>query len=169
MSYDERFYGLYSGICMDNNDPDKENKIMVKVPQVSGESHNPWARPCTPVTDNSNHPDHKTHLAAEVAALLNAHSDHVVSGTTGTGSTDSHTHTFSSTVSHTNNHTGNSLYLQHPHVVTVDTTKKWNDSLDVSTTVEHTPHRLVPNINQKVWVMFEGGDPNFPVWMGVEI
>jgi hypothetical protein len=54
-------------------------------------------------------------------------------------------------------------------VVTVDTTKKWNDSLDVSTTVEHTPHRLVPNINQKVWVMFEGGDPNFPVWMGVEI
>ena len=26
---------------------------------------------------------------------------------------------------------------------------------------------VVPQLNQGVWVMFEGGDPNFPVWMGV--
>jgi hypothetical protein len=25
----------------------------------------------------------------------------------------------------------------------------------------------VPEIGQGVWVMFEGGDPNFPVWLGV--
>ena len=25
----------------------------------------------------------------------------------------------------------------------------------------------VPEIGQGVWAMFEGGDPNFPVWLGV--
>lgn len=26
---------------------------------------------------------------------------------------------------------------------------------------------LVPALNSTVWVMFVGGDPNFPVWIGV--
>jgi len=33
----------------------------------------------------------------------------------------------------------------------------------------HSSHISVPNINQVVWIMFEKGDPNFPVWMGVYI
>jgi hypothetical protein len=27
--------------------------------------------------------------------------------------------------------------------------------------------KQIPSLNQGVWVMFEGGDPNFPVWIGV--
>jgi hypothetical protein len=29
------------------------------------------------------------------------------------------------------------------------------------------PSTLIPGLNSTVWVMFIGGDPNFPVWMGV--
>jgi hypothetical protein len=28
-------------------------------------------------------------------------------------------------------------------------------------------HHTTPKAKQGVWVMFEGGDPNFPVWLGV--
>jgi len=42
-------------------------------------------------------------------------------------------------------------YGSHTHVVTL------------------TSHVKVPTIGQKVWVMFTAGDPNFPVWMGVQL
>jgi hypothetical protein len=42
-------------------------------------------------------------------------------------------------------------------------------STDTSTTTpEHTFHRTVPQPGQKVWVMFEAGDPEYPVWIGVQ-
>ncbi|MFN9982525.1 MAG: phage baseplate assembly protein V, partial [bacterium] len=92
---DKRFYGIYLGICVDVEDDEKDNRIRLQVPQVLGQSETGWARACLPVTSNSNHPDHKKHLASEVAALLQAHADHSVSGTTG-GATVStfgcHTH-----------------------------------------------------------------------------
>jgi len=53
------------------------------------------------------------------------------------------------------------------------TTSSVNDggtgSSSHSHTVTLTTHQKVPNLNQKVWVMFIAGDPNFPVWMGVEL
>jgi hypothetical protein len=170
---ERRFYGIYLGICVDVEDDQKDNRIRLQVPQILGQSETGWARACLPVTSNSNHPDHKKHLAAEVAALLLGHGDHSVSvsGTTGSGGTPSHTHSFSATqtLSHTNNHTGNSLSLDHEHETAADADNKWNDDQETNLTPEHTPHRLVPKLGQKVWVMFEGGDPNFPVWMGVEL
>lgn len=33
----------------------------------------------------------------------------------------------------------------------------------------HTSHTSVPNLGQKVWIMFIAGDPNYPVWMGVQL
>ena len=174
--YDAKFYGLYEGICAENDDPEGENKIKLQVPQVMGQEMTEWARPCLPVTSNSNHPDHKKHLAAEVAALLQAHANHSetisttsngVPGVTGGGS---HGHSITINLAHTNNHTGNTLSLDHAHETDADEENKWNDDLEITTEFpEHTPHRLVPAVGQKVWVMFIAGDPNFPVWMGVEI
>jgi hypothetical protein len=167
-----KFYGIYQGICADVDDPENDSRIKLQVPQVMGQEITEWARPCLPVTANSNHPDHKKHLASEVAALLNAHADHAISGTTGGATVStfgSHTHSFSYTASHTNNHTGNSLSLDHEHETAADKDEKWNDDQETNQTPEHTPHRLVPRVGQKVWVMFTGGDPNYPVWMGVEI
>lgn len=37
----------------------------------------------------------------------------------------------------------------------------------VSINLSHTPHNKTPRLNQTVWVMFIGGDPNFPIWIGV--
>ena len=172
-TYDKKFYGIYQGVCVDNDDPEKNNRITLKVPQVLGDSITEWARPCLPITANSNHPDHLPHLATEVAALLTTHTSHAVSvsGSTGAATAGTaHTHTFSATQTLTHAaHAGNSGQLNHDHELTANEDNKWNDDQETNQTPEHTPHRLVPALDQKVWVMFEGGDPNFPVWMGVQI
>ena len=171
MNEDKRFYGIYQGICTDNADPDNLYKIKLQVPQVLGSEETDWALPCLPVTDDANHPDHIAHTASQVAALLNAHADHVVSGTTGAGPSypsGTHTHSFSATVAHTNNHTGNSGTLTHPHVASTDVLDTDGSEIGL-TAAEHTYHRKVPNVGQQVWVMFIAGDPNFPVWMGVQL
>jgi hypothetical protein len=31
----------------------------------------------------------------------------------------------------------------------------------------HSAHTTVPAVDEGVWIMFEAGDPDFPVWMGV--
>ena len=160
-----QFFGIYRAVCVDNADPIEKNRIKVKVPQILGEAISDWAWPCLPVTSNADHPDHLPHLAAEVAALLTTHTSHAVSvsGTTGgtvVGTFGSHNHTFSATQTLTHAaHAGNSGQLTHNH-------EDSEDPLEVNGT-EHTPHRKVPNLEQGVWVMFEGGDPNFPIWMGV--
>ena len=89
--YDQRFYGLYPGKCIDVNDPERRSRIKITVPQITGEAVSDWALPCrAPGTSN---------------------------GT--------------------------------PVVDTVSTPQ------------------TVPSTGAVVWVMFVGGDPNFPVWIGV--
>jgi len=152
---DARFYGIYRGVCIDNDDPDKLNRITLQVPQLLGTQVTTWALPCTPVTDNANHLDHKNHTAAQVAALLT---------TTAVGITDSRGDT--STVPALTVVAKNSNYLDHAHKTSTDPLDK-DGSEDGLTAAEHTYHRAVPNVGQQVWVMFVAGDPNFPVWMGV--
>jgi len=181
---DKRFYGIDSGVVIDIEDPDKDSRIRLQVPQVLGEEPTEWARGCLPITSNSNHPDHKKHLASEVAALLQAHATHathsetITSGPATVSTFGSHTHSVAISLAHdahTNNHTGktpdSTWNLDHEHEEDENTDNKWNDDQEqtIASTAEHTPHRLVPKLGQKVWVMFEGGDPNFPVWMGVEL
>jgi hypothetical protein len=157
---DKRFYGIYNGICTDNKDPENLYKIKLQIPQILGEEITEWAPPCLPVIADAEHPDHVAHTASAVAALLTAHS---VSGTTGSASAGTaHTHTFSATASHT----GSSGTLTHAHTTSSD--PLMTDGFELGlTAAEHTYHRKVPDIGQKVWVMFIAGDPNFPVWMGV--
>ena len=184
---DKRFYGIYLGVCIDNNDPNQASRIKLQVPQVLGEAVTDWALPCLPVTDNANHPDHKRHLASEVAALLQAHATHAThtdTVTTGPATAGTaHTHTITLSLAHdahTNNHTGKTpdttYYLDHQHVDTSGTSipapySSTGNTLDIYDTQtdspQHTLHRTIPFINQRVWVMFIAGDPNFPVWMGV--
>lgn len=161
-SYEKRFYGIYEGICSDNADPTFINRIKLQIPQLLGTEVTDWAMPCLPVTDNANHPDHAAHTAAQVAALLTT-TPVAVSGGTGGGTVPALTVV-----------AANANTLTHPHVTTVDKTKKWNGSggsafNDATDTKEHTAHRLVPNVGQKVWVMFIAGDPNHPVWIGVHV
>ena len=148
---DNKFFGIYRGVCVDNEDPSGSNKIRLKVPQVLHTSVTNWAYPCLPVVTNANRPDQLAHTAAAVAALLTTSS-------TNTGSDGYPVHSHSvpalTIVAKEDAET-----LTHAHTDS-------DDPLETNGT-EHTPHRKVPNINQGVWVMFEGGDPNFPIWMGV--
>ena len=166
VSDNHTFFGVYRGICVDNLDPDNKNRIKLHVPQVLGDALSDWAWPITPVTDNANHPDHMAHTAAQVAALLTTHATHTGTITSSSGGTPAHTHTVTVNLSHAA-HAGNSNQLDHPHETVADEDNKWNDDLETNITAEHTPHRMVPNVDQGVWVMFEGGDPNFPLWIGV--
>jgi hypothetical protein len=160
MDYIERFYGLYEGIVTDVLDPENLSRIKLIVPQVTGSSETNWAQPCLPITSNSNHPDHIAHTAAQVAALLNNHTITME----GAGSGGGHTHPVTISA-----HAGNSGTLTHAHKTVANTDERWNDEQETNITAEHTPHRLVPVLGQKVWVMYIAGDPNFPVWMGVTL
>ena len=39
---------------------------------------------------------------------------------------------------------------------------------DGTSTPEHTFHRALPIVGQQVWVMFIAGNPEYPVWVGVQ-
>jgi len=148
MTEDKRFYGIYLGICIDNRDPDESDRIKLTVPQVLGDSVSEWALPCLPIIANADHPDHLDHTASQVAALLTTTSTSVQGGMGGT-------------VPALTVVAKNSNKLTHTHETT-------DDEYDTQTaSPQHTYHRTIPNLKQKVWVMFMAGDPNFPVWMGV--
>jgi hypothetical protein len=154
----DRFYGIYKGVCVDNADPQKLNRITLVVPQILGDTVTDWALPCTPITNTAEHLDHKPHTAAQVVALIDNHTATTSSALSG-GSAHTHTVTISA-------HSGNSNKLYHPHVDMTDPLDRdgTEEGLDAA---EHTYHRNVPAVGQPVWLMFVGGDPNFPVWMGV--
>lgn len=152
VNYDHRFYGIYEGVCTDNSDPDGKYKIKLIVPQVLGSAETNWAAPCLPVSSNANHPNHLDHLPSQVAAVLTTNPVTVGSGL---GSV-----TVPPLIVVP---LPGASALSHGHVPTTD-------PLDVTLgNPQHTEHRKVPNVGQKVWVMFVAGDPNFPVWLGVEL
>ena len=153
----DKHYGVYRGICKQNEDPDGYKRIKLLVPQVLGNALSEWAWPCLPVTSNSNHPDHQEHTAAQIAALLT---------TTPVSVTDSRGDTETVPALTVVAKAGAGT-LKHPKKTAADTDELWNDEQETNTTAEHTPHRLVPRLDQGVWVMFEGGDANFPIWIGV--
>ena len=180
-----RFYGIYSGKVTNVKDPLKQNRIQVLVHGPTGvESHN-WAPACLPITDSSYHPDHQPHTAAQIAALLTTTSTSVSGGGGGTvpaltvvaksgGGQLNHPHTTTKTMVTKN--------------VVVSSPTSTTDTLESSTyttasglsapgttssstslkTPEHTFHRTFPAVAQLVWVMFIAGDPDYPVWIGVQ-
>ena len=153
----DKHYGVYRGICKQNEDPDGYKRIKLLVPQVLGNALSEWAWPCLPVTSNSNHPDHQEHTAAQIAILLT---------TTATTAADPQGGSITIPALTVVAKAG-AATLKHLKKTAADTDELWNDEQETNTTAEHTPHRLVPRLDQGVWVMFEGGDANFPIWIGV--
>jgi len=49
LEYFKRYYGVYYGICEDNEDPEESGRILVRVPAVTGTFvHSVWAPPIAP-------------------------------------------------------------------------------------------------------------------------
>ena len=183
-----RYYGLYSGIVLPGTDPLGRNRLKIQVPHVTGvEKHN-WAKACLPITDNSYHPDHKAHTAAQIAALLTTTATTAsdpqggsvtipaltVVAKSGAG-TLSHTHVsqVDTMLSKVGAGTSATYLVTSSPTTTVDTleTSKYSHGQtapDGTTTPEHTFHRTLPAPGQLIWVMFENGDPEYPVWIGVQ-
>ena len=46
MSFDKRFYGIYRGVVVDNEDPENLNRLRVQVPQVTGAEVTDWIDIC---------------------------------------------------------------------------------------------------------------------------
>lgn len=154
-----RFFGIYSAKVEDINDPLKQNRIKVKVYQATGQEVTGWARACLPITSVANHPDHQEHTAAEIAALLT---------TTQTTASDPQGGSITIPALTVVAKAGAGT-LDHPRKLEPNTEQKWNDPQEQTPAVaEHTPHRLIPKKGQMVWVMFVAGDPEYPVWIGVE-
>jgi len=156
-----RLYGIYSAKVLDIKYPLKKGRVKFSISQATGLQKHGWAKACLPVTSNANHPDHQEHAASAVAALLTTSTKSITAS-------DPQGGTVSITVPALTVVAKNSNTLKHPHKTVANTTQKWNDSQETNTTAEHSPHRIVPKLHQQIWVMFEGGDPEFPVWIGIQ-
>ena len=182
-----RFYGLYSGQVTNVNDPLKQNRIQVLVHGPTGvESHN-WAPACLPITSSSYHPDHQPHTAAQIAALLTTTPVSVTDSRGDTETVPALTIVAKSGGGQLN-HPHNTLKTMVTKGVVVYSPTSTTDTLESSTyttasglsapgttssstslkTPEHTFHRTFPAVSQLVWVMFIAGDPDYPVWIGVQ-
>ena len=152
-----RFFGIYEGTVISINDPLNKKRIQLSI-TVTGSQVTGWARACLPPVTIADHPDHQEHTAAAIAALLT---------TTPVSVTDSRgdTETVPALTVVAKSGAGT---LKHPHKTAANTANKWNDVIDAPTTQEHTPHRVLPKVSDKVWVMFIAGIPEEPVWIGVQ-
>jgi hypothetical protein len=166
-----RFFGIYEGLVKEINDPLKKGRIKVQV-TVTGQEVTDWAKAVLPITHNANHPDHQEHTAAQIAALLTTSSTSITSGAASGGTAHTHPITVPALTVVAKAGAGT---LKHPHKTAVDATKKWNGSdaktamfNDATSTDEHTPHRYVPTVGQRVWIMFVAGLLEEPVWIGVQ-
>jgi hypothetical protein len=190
-----RFYGVYSAIVLPGTDPKGRFALQLQIPGPSGLEKTSWAKACLPVTDNSYHPDHLPHTASQIAALLTTTSTAAtdpqggsvtipaltVVAKSGNGQLN-HAHRKSTDPVVNKSMVNTSIQVTGgAPTATTDTLENSQYTLasglsapgttssDTSFTIpEHTFHRTLPQPGQKVWVMFEAGDPEYPVWIGVQ-
>jgi len=192
-----RFYGIYSGIVAPGTDPLQKNRVLLQISMPTGVAVTNWAEACLPIASNSYHPDHLPHTASEIAALLTTTSTTAsdpqggsvtipaltVVAKAGAGQLN-HAYTRPATpktVKQMVDASGKSYIVKNAPISNTDSNEKSAytaasglsapglTSSDTSIKIpEHTFHRNLPVVGQKVWVMFVAGDPEFPVWIGVQ-
>lgn len=71
-------------------------------------------------------------------------------------------------------HATHAAHAAHSHTVTDETNTWTTSSVSAGTHDQHDLHvhelpsaTSFPRIGQGLWIMYEGGDPNYPVWVGV--
>lgn len=54
MSNEQKYYGKYRGVVLNNVDPLQMGRLMVQVPDVTGLAPSSWAMPCVPIAGIQN-------------------------------------------------------------------------------------------------------------------
>ena len=181
-----RFFGIYSAVVIDVNDPLNRSRIKVQVLGPTGGEITNWAKACLPVTSNSYHSDHLPHTASQIAALLTTNAASASGGDpqggsvtvtipaltivakSGAGTLTHHASTTHTKVGPVNNSNNPGVNVVEVFVPTSNVDSQENSKYADNTVPEHSFHRTIPAVKQLVWVMFEAGDPEFPVWIGVQ-
>jgi len=186
-----RFFGIYSGIVAPGVDPLGRNRVLLQISMPTGVEVSNWADGCLPITSDSYHPDHAPHTAAQIAALLTTTATAAADPQGGVVTIPSLTVVAKPGAGQLNHQhvstkemvaaTGKSYTVKNAPTSKTDVNEKslyttesglsapGTTSSDTSIkTPEHTFHRNLPVVGQKVWVMFVAGDPEFPVWIGVQ-
>ena len=136
-----------------------------------------WAKACLPISSNSYHPDHQPHTAAQIASLLTTAPTGAVPALTVVPISRQLNHTHVSThskvapINASTDPRTSVIEVASPVAALETDTSVYTGGMtapDGGVVPEHSFHRNIPAIKQLVWVMFEAGDPEFPVWIGVQ-
>jgi hypothetical protein len=155
--------GRYQGAVIDDADPMGEQRLHVMVPEVWGPEAGAWALPSLPPG------------GAAIPAIGDlvwvtfegGDTDHPIwdAGTApdpDAGRPDGHIGRYRAVVVDTADPLGeHRLNVKIPEVLGDDTTSWAKAGPDVATA------EIAPDIGSEVWIEFESGDPNYPVWVGV--
>jgi hypothetical protein len=224
MSHDEKYFGLYRGVVVDNNDPKNLGRVKMIVPQVMGEQVTDWAWPVGGAISQVSYPYGTFYTSTDQLIGVNTPTivnnwvqsdvnkayldgtkiyveetgDYFVqfscmftklSANTGTANmwfrkngediSDSNTRItlagsdaeITMTVSlildldagdyiqFVSSASGTSTYLSHDNAGVGPATPGIIATLNLV-------GKYKPRPSQAVWASFEGGDPNFPLWIG---
>lgn len=224
MSHDEKYFGFYRGVVIDNNDPKNLGRIKMIVPQVMGEQVTDWAWPVGGAISQVNYPYGTFYTEADQLIGVNTATvvnnwvqsdvnkayldgtriyveetgDYFVqfscmfvktnssSGTAnmwlrknGTDIPDSNTRiTLAGNDAEITMTVGLILdlnagdYIQFVSSANSTNTYLSHDNAGVGPVVPgiiatlNLVGKYKPRPSQAVWASFEGGDPNFPLWIG---
>jgi hypothetical protein len=141
------YVGSYRGVVLDVNDPMGSHRVNVMVPDVSGQTGS-WAQP-----------EHADAALPGIGEEITVHyengdADHPIwaAGAGSSSGTGTYPATYLGVVLDNVDPDGfGRLHVQVPEVPGLDST--WA-----------SPAQPPPQIGAEVWVRFENGDPNHPVW-----
>ena len=155
-------FGKYRAIVSNVSDPEKRGRIKVSCPKIYGDFESPWCLPCVPYP-----------FRLEATSISTAVSPATSSGTS------TATNTVSSPATSTATSTGTDVDGEPVDIDTqvntnVNTSVSTNVSTNVTTDVTTTVTTITtieiikpyPIVGNSVWVEFEEGNVDYPIWVG---
>src|SRR4051794_32421889 len=152
-----RCNGIYPGICVSNQDPARKSRLQVKVPALADDPTE-WARACVAPPGNAALPSVGDMLWV---MFEGGKADHPVwlryeQRVAGTGTCFG---IYAAICLNTEDPEGKTRVQVRVPAFSVDSTT-WARSGSGTT--------LLPSVGDTVWVIFEGGDPEYQLWLGME-
>ncbi|MBL8821192.1 MAG: hypothetical protein JNJ77_01300 [Planctomycetia bacterium] len=152
-----RYHGSYLGICENNKDSSGRSRLQVKVPAVLGEMTS-WARACVWPTGSVVMPSVGDRLWV---MFEGGNADYPV--------WMRFEQRAAATVNYIGVYAGICMSTQDPAGKSRIQVKVPTVAGDKTAWAVSVPGpRSLPSVGDTVWIVFEEGDPQYPLWLGVE-